>query len=187
MERNRRRTGGEKALKKRGTGERREWLKLGKEEKEFLLKFAVLFIIPYVFIHFLSLDFLLGFIAEREASFLNALGYESKNIGQIVVSNGNPFKIIPDCSGLVMIILLFALVYATNIKEPRRTELFLLGALVLFIFNLFRLLLTILTGVWYGPVATEVTHFILWFVDAAVVLLLWAWAAGIPVRKTIQS
>lgn len=148
----------------------------------FFPRFAVFFGVPYFVLHLFPLSFLLEKIARIESWALNALGYSSVQSGVLVSSNAAWFQIVPSCSGLVMVILLFALLYATAVKEPLRF--FVVFAPALFAFNLVRLFAVTAVGGTWGMAAMEATHVWLWFVDAALVLFLWfvafsvSWARG---------
>jgi exosortase/archaeosortase family protein len=159
----------------------RKEIALRREEKSFLIKFALLFSIPYVLIHFLPLGFLTEFVAFAESKLVSFTGASAAAQGSTLLVDGKIFEIIPDCSGLVMIILFAALLYSTKLSAGKRARGMLLFIPLLFVFNLLRLFLTLMVGVAWGVDAFNAAHVVLWFVDSAVVLLAWAAASEIKI------
>ncbi len=125
-------------------------------------------------------------IASFESSALAALGYANERAAAFIFANGSAFEVIVDCSGIVMIIMFLALYYSTgNLaknknKLPRSPWVYLP---LLFLFNLARLLATLVVGISFGGSAMEVTHFALWFVDSGVVLACWAHAKNLELKR----
>ncbi|MBI5035909.1 exosortase/archaeosortase family protein [Candidatus Micrarchaeota archaeon] len=150
----------------------------------FFILFALLFGIPYyLLLYVLPLKPLLEAIASFLAFALNATGFTSTATGTLLASNDQLFEIVPSCSGFVMIILMFALLYSTPVKKPLR---FLaLYAPVLFLFNIYRLYAAIALGSTW-PELAEPVHFYYWFIDAFLVLFLWflAFATNPSKNKT---
>lgn len=153
---------------------------LSKEQKQFLWRFPPLFVIPYAVMRFIPLDFLTRPIAFLESFALNAFGFQTQVFGSTILSQKTVFTIIPDCSGLVMVILFLALYYSTKTRRYsiKENEPAALAPYVLFLlaFNLLRLFVTLAVGLSYGGNALDKTHMALWFVDSAVVMLAWAHA-----------
>jgi len=147
----------------------REWL--------FLAKFFVFFSVPYVLIHLIDLGWLSGIVAVAETALFNAAGIPSSASGSQIFCAGMNYAIIADCTGLVMIFMLFALLWATPLKGRRRWLFLAVGIPLLLIFNIFRLFLTLYAGVAFGAGALDAVHLGFWFVDAGVVVALWAKAA----------
>lgn len=145
----------------------------------FLASFLILFFVPFALIHFLPLGFTGEAVAGVEESMLSTLGYGVERSGSLLRIGGvSYFDIVADCSGLVMVILFFALLYSTPCDCDRLRAL-LVYSPVLLAFNLFRLLLTLLAHYHYGAAAFEFAHVALWFVDSAVVLACWSRATGV--------
>ena len=157
-------------------------LGLARHEWVFLAKFAAFFSVPYALLHVLDLRLLTQPIASFESAFFNAAGVPSSAAASIIFAAGREFEIIPDCTGLVMVILLFALLWSTPIEEKRRRPFFAAGSIFLLAFNLARLFFTLWAGVAWGNAALEAVHVALWFVDSAVVLAVWAVAAEPRIR-----
>lgn len=137
---------------------------------EDMAKFLILFFTPFTLIHFIDLSFLTSLLSSLEGFFLSNLGFQVFVSKSLLTINSTPFLITVDCTGLVLIILLFALFLSTNTGSLRQ---FLIFSALLFLFNIIRLLLTLEVGGTYGLNAMESTHIFLWFVDSAVVFLIW--------------
>lgn len=148
----------------------------------FLVKFLVLFFVPYAFIHVVDLSAVNEAVAGVQGAMLNTAGLPTSVEGTLLTTTFGGrqtiFDMIIDCSGLMMVILFFALLYSTPIKRGRLKWLLAFTPLLL-AFNAVRLFATIAAAVLYD--AFEVVHVALWFVDSAVVLLCWAFVAEIKV------
>ncbi|MBI4360544.1 exosortase/archaeosortase family protein [Candidatus Micrarchaeota archaeon] len=151
----------------------------------FFPRFAAFFGAPYLLLHVLPLSLLLEGIARVQSFALNAAGFSSLQNGVFVSSNAAWFQIVPSCSGLVMVILLFALLYATPVKKPMRF--FAVFAPALFSFNFLRLFSVMAVGGTYGLEAMNAVHAGLWFVDAALVLWLWFVAFSVSPKNGPQK
>ncbi|OIO25415.1 hypothetical protein COX85_02745 [Candidatus Micrarchaeota archaeon CG_4_10_14_0_2_um_filter_55_9] len=148
-----------------------------KKEKRFLVRFLPAFFIPYLLIHLLPLAPLNQAVAVTQNAFFEATGFETELDGTLLTVRGGVeahYRIITDCSGLVMVILFAALLYAT---KPSWRALLLYSPLLI-VFNLFRLYVTLYAGVQF-PSLFNATHMALWFVDSAVVLLAWSHATKV--------
>jgi len=150
---------------------------LSQIEKNFLLKFFAGFSLLYLLVQILPLEAFLQWLASTEAVLLNSAGVNALASATIISTPAIEFEIIRDCSGLLMVALLAALLYATNSRNSLKT--LLLFAPLLVAFNLFRLLITLFVGTRFGSGALEAVHFSLWIVDSLIVLLIWARAEGI--------
>ncbi len=140
----------------------------------FALRFAVFFGVPYALLHLLPLTPLLEVLAELESALLQWAGVESVRFGAVLSSNVAWFEIVPDCSGLVMVILLGALLWSTPVRQPERF--FVVFAPALFAFNVVRLFAVLYVGGVFGQGPLDAVHLGLWMVDAGIVLALW-WTA----------
>lgn len=154
-------------------------MRLKKQEKTFLLRFALLFFLPFIAVHALDLDVINSAVAATESTMLNAIGYQTTLDGTGLAVEGKEFKIVTDCSGVVLVILLFALLYATLLKEKKRRKTLLWATPFLLCFNLLRLLLTLAAGAVLGQLALDIIHPLMWFVDSGVVLFIWMRAARV--------
>lgn len=148
----------------------------------FIAKFALFFSIPYVLIHLMDLGTLAGFVAGFEGW---ALG--GQVAGSTILLAGMPYEIIADCTGLVMISMLAALLVAQRGETDKKLAAFALFAPVLFGFNLLRLWATISIGAANGPEAMEAAHLGFWMVDAGAVLLAWLVALKFVFRQRIEE
>ncbi|MCL5011559.1 MAG: hypothetical protein M1594_01540 [Candidatus Marsarchaeota archaeon] len=142
---------------------------------EDLAKFLILFFTPFTLIHFMDFSLLTSFLSSLEGFLLSKLGFTVFVSKSFLTINSAQFLITVDCTGLVLIILLFALFLSTGTGNFNQ---FILFSILLFLFNIIRLLLTLEVGGVYGLNAMESTHVSLWFVDSAVVFLIWLGAGG---------
>lgn len=140
----------------------------------FALRFAVLFGLPYFLLHVVPLTFLLDGIAAVESALLGFIGISSTRFGAYLSSNSAWFEIVPDCSGLVMVILLGALLWSTPVRNPWRF--FKVFAPLLFFWNFVRLFAVLYAGGVLGQAVQDALHIGLWMVDAGIVLGMW-WTA----------
>ncbi len=152
-------------------------LGLARNEWRFLAKFAALFSVPYIMMRFIDLGWLTVLVAGVEGFLFNAAGIPSSVNASILVITGREYEIIPDCTGLVMIIMLSALLWSAPVTRKRRWLFMAAGIPFLFAFNLARLFFTLWTGTVVGGAALDAVHVFLWFVDAGVVVGVWAKAA----------
>lgn len=140
----------------------------------FALRFAFFFGLPYALLHVVPLGFLLDAIAAVESALLHFFGVESVRFGAFLSSNAAWFQIVPDCSGLVMVILLGGLLWSTPVRHPLRF--FARFTPLLFVWNFVRLFAVLYAGGVWGQVVQDWLHIGLWMVDAGLVLALW-WVA----------
>lgn len=142
-------------------------------ERDFLAKFLIIFFLPFAALHFIDASLLTTAVAYAEKILLSLLGYAAASIGDDLFVDGTHFKIVVDCTGLVLVLLLAALLFATPLKNEKRLRVLLIFTPFLLTFNLLRLLLTLSVGAVLGQPALEATHVLMWFVDSAVVFFIW--------------
>ena len=142
---------------------------------EDLAKFLLVFFILLALIHFIDFSTLASVVASVESELLSTLGFTVLKFKSTVIVNSTPFLITVDCTGVVLIILLFSLFISTQTGSLKQ---FILFSILLFFFNITRLLLTLEVGSVYGLNAMELTHVSLWLVDSAVVFIIWLGVAG---------
>lgn len=142
---------------------------------EDLAKFLTFFFIPFFLIHVVDFSLLTSFLANLEGFLLSLAGFNTIVSGSLMIVNSTPFLITVDCTGLVLIILLFALFLSTKVGNALY---FILFSALLLVFNVVRLLLTLEVGGVFGLNAMESTHVFLWFVDSGVVFLIWLGVGG---------
>ncbi|VVB67225.1 Transmembrane exosortase (Exosortase_EpsH) [Candidatus Norongarragalina meridionalis] len=139
---------------------------------EFVLKFALLFGIPYILIHVVDIGLATNAVASVEAAMFRTGGFAVSQNAALLFVEGFPFEIVADCTGLMMVFLLLALLWATPVEEKRRVRAFLIWTPFLLGFNLLRMFVTLYVG-FSAPSLMDVAHVVLWFVDAGVVILIW--------------
>jgi exosortase/archaeosortase family protein len=138
--------------------------KIIKEVLFFLIKFNVL-LIPFYLIILLDINFypLQINFANFIAMILRGLGYNIETSNFIIfVDKSYPIDISRDCIGWKGIYSLFALLFATHGKIKNKLKFFAIWAPVLFLINIFRVLITFLIGVNYGLIYLEIAHSFLW-------------------------
>jgi exosortase/archaeosortase family protein len=155
------------------------WPFLEKNELSFLAKFLAIFFALFYILKLLDLGFLLRLIANVEFALIKLFGIQATLKNEfIILGPPSSIQIVAECSGLVMIILLAALLWSTEMKNRKRFEALLIFSPLLFLFNIFRLLITIL-ALAVLPNLFEIIHIILWFIDSAVVMYIWMHVQGI--------
>ena len=143
----------------------------GQKAKEFLLRFFVAFAALFLLVEAIKLPFLYEAIASFEAAALSSFGIAAVSQGAFIHATNASFEIVAECSGLVMVSMLAALLFASKAKNS--LQWLVAGGVFLFLFNLLRLFATLYAGVAWGPYALDVVHALLWFVDAGVVVAIW--------------
>jgi exosortase/archaeosortase family protein len=145
-------------------GKRTQKKKVIKEIFIFLIKFNVL-LIPFYLIILLDINFypLQIQFANFIAIILKGLGHNVEISNFILyVDNSYPIDISRDCIGWKGIYSLFALLFATRGKIKNKLKFFAIWAPILFLINIFRVLITLLIGLNYGLAYLEIAHSFLW-------------------------
>ena len=143
--------------------------KYRKKELAFLIKFFLIYGLLQTIIYFAPLNFITESIAAFEAYLL---GLESK--GSKIIFDTMTFVINNSCTGLVSASVLAAIVF--SLKKPgvkKKLIIFVPCAVLLFIVNLFRVYLVIITGIKFGSSAAEIMHVLSWFLMSGVIIALW--------------
>lgn len=146
---------------------------LKENEKKFLLLFFIGFAALYLLVQALPIEFALEGIASFETQALNYAGVAASSSQTIVFTPSMEFEIIKDCSGLLMVGLLAALLFSSSSDHRKSLSTLLLFAPLLLAFNLLRLFATLFVGAQYGQQIMDAVHFALWIVDSLIVLLIW--------------
>lgn len=140
-----------------------------KKAAVFLIKFFLIYAVLQALLFVFPIMPLLEFIAGTEASWL---GLQSQ--GNIVMANSHGFEIAENCSGLVSVSVLAAIVFSLSRPElHRKILLFAAGALFLFPLNLLRVYFVLLAAVKIGPGIAEALHVATWFVTSAAIIAVW--------------
>ena len=155
-------------------------MELKQAELVFLKKFFSLFVVLFALVLFAPLQPLLEAIAAAQAGILSFFGVAAVAQGTILHAGPLVFEIVNECSSLVMLAMLVALLFAADgSRKINFVQAIAIAFPLLFAFNLLRLALTIGAGAAYGESVLEAVHFSLWIVDALVVLALWMKLSGI--------
>lgn len=154
---------------------------LDKASLFFLAKFGVFFSIPYALIHVVDMRTITDFIAGAESALLSAAGVGNSVSGSLISAPPQAYEIVPDCSGFVLISAFAALAFASRTTLRKQTVSIALFSPVLFAFNILRLFATLWVGVRASPYL-EAAHLSFWFIDGALVMLLWLAAVKYVVK-----
>ncbi len=142
------------------------------DERRFLFRFLSIFFFLFLLLFLFELNWLTRWIAGVETGLLNYVGVPASQEGSYILMGPYLVHIVPECTGLVMVFLLAALLYATRIPELQRRKALVVFTPFLLLFNLLRLLATLLVF-YYWQALFGAVHVFLWFVDSALVLGLW--------------
>jgi exosortase/archaeosortase family protein len=135
----------------------------------FLLKFFIIYSVLQAAILISPIGPLKEGIALFEAGLL---GLESE--GNIITLNGSRAEIVANCTGLMSISVLAAIVF--SLRKPaikKKIGLFAVGAALLFPLNLLRIYLVLLAAMAFDLEAFEAIHTTTWFGTSAAILILW--------------
>jgi len=135
--------------------------------------FLVKFFLIYAVLQYIILNAPLGLLENWIASIQAALlGLKAE--GNIVLFNVSRFEIAANCTGLMSIAVLAAIVFSLRKPEmKKKIALLALGFLVLFPLNLLRVYLVLLVAISLGPGSAEALHVATWFAMSAAILFLW--------------
>ena len=166
---------------------------LSPSERSFLLRFFLCFFALYLAL--LAADAFLpallfpvkSFVAQSELVLLRSAGFPVSLDGLVIYSPDAAYLIVVECTGLVLMILLFSLLYASRLHKKRLFSHFVPYSVFLLAFNLVRVLVTIAVGISFGNAALDAVHVSLWLFDSLLVLWLWMRAAGIRLGKIARS
>ena len=150
----------------------RPFLGISRQEWRFLAVFLASFFALFFLLISIDLSGLTDAITSLEAGLLHALGIPVTVSGSFMVFGNGVVRVIAECTGLVMVILLFSLLIATPMPSRRRFKAFVLFAPLLLLFNLIRLAVTLVAFFRFAS-SFEAVHVVLWVVDSAVVLGVW--------------
>lgn len=141
----------------------------------FLIKFNILLIPFYAIIYFdVSFYPLQIVFTNFIASILSLLGYQFSKSGFFLFLGESqyPIDISRDCLGWKSVYSLFALIFATPGLIKDKLKFLVAWIPVLFVVNIFRVLITILVGFNFGFQYLEVIHTFLWQGVMIIALLL---------------
>ncbi|HEV8289531.1 MAG TPA: archaeosortase/exosortase family protein [Candidatus Norongarragalinales archaeon] len=149
------------------------------EQKQFLLRFFPAIAIAYAALYAIDVSTLQNILAAGEGQALTALGITNNVEASTIQLPNASFEIVKECTGLAMLGLFAALLYATpHVPRKKRAKSFLEFAPFILSFNFARLLLTISSGQVFGETGMQALHLALWIVDAFAVLSLWAFCTN---------
>ncbi len=133
------------------------------------MKFFLVYAVLQFLILEIPLDNLENFVAATEAGLLGL-----KATDNMVLFNSHRFEIVANCTGLMSVSVLAAIVF--SLRKPgmkKKIALLALGALALMPLNLLRVYLVLLAAISFNPEAAATLHTATWFATSAAILLLW--------------
>lgn len=135
----------------------------------FLGKFFLIYFVLQFLILVADFSFLENWLADIESDWVQGtVSGNSITIGKEV------FAINAQCTGLVSAIILAAVVFSLNRPNWKtKFQLWLVGAIVLFVLNIGRLFLVLGIAKQYGIGAAEIAHQVSWFSTAVFILGIW--------------
>jgi exosortase/archaeosortase family protein len=134
----------------------------------FLIKFFAIFFILSTIIEAMDLTFLTNFLAFITANYMG-LAYKAS----IIFAQNHTFIVSNSCTGLVSASILASVIFALNRpKLPQKIKLFIFGALLLLVINVFRIFL-ILFSAEIGILDPDFVHTITWFLMSGLILIIW--------------
>ncbi len=135
----------------------------------FLIKFFVIYTILQFLILALPLEFVENGIAEIEA---NAIGARAE--GNMIEGREQSFQIVPNCTGLVGISILAAIIFSLRKPELKKKLVLLgIGTVILFPLNLLRIYFVLRVSILSNAEIGEILHMTTWFISAATILVIW--------------
>ncbi|MBU0635851.1 exosortase/archaeosortase family protein [Candidatus Micrarchaeota archaeon] len=145
---------------------------LSTQNKNALHFLGIFFLVYFVFqfaLLVVDLSFLENGLANIEANWTGLSATENK-----IMTGDGVFIINPNCTGLVSAIILGGIVF--GLKKPglrKKLQLWVAGAIALFVINLGRLYLVVWTGKQYGIELAETIHVVSWFLTALFIIVIW--------------
>jgi exosortase/archaeosortase family protein len=134
------------------------------KDRDFWIKFSLIFIGLYIFFLFADLNSLRYLVATASAGLLKLFGANFVLSGDTIMFGPARYVIVSSCTGVVGFSLFTALVAAAPLK---RKTIYILAAFPLFVaWNVLRVTATVL---WSDA------HFWLWAATVAIVLVLFDW------------
>lgn len=154
----------------------------------FLVKFN-LYLIPFYAIIYFDVSFY-----PQQIAFTNFLAWTLKALKYPVETSGfmmyigeskYPIDISRDCIGWKSMYSIFALVFATTGKIKDKLKFLVAWIPVLFVINIFRVLITMLVGLNFGLQYLEIIHTFLWqeVMIFTVLAVFYLWLKKLLVRK----
>lgn len=135
----------------------------------FLAKFFLIYAALQALVLLLPMNSLLEFIAGTEASWL---GLQAQ--GNAILFDSHNFEIAENCSGLVSISVLAAIIFSLRKPELRKKiALFAFGTAILFPLNLLRVYFVLLAAISFNAEIAETLHVATWFITSAIIIVLW--------------
>ncbi|MEE9323361.1 MAG: archaeosortase/exosortase family protein [Candidatus Aenigmarchaeota archaeon] len=173
-------------------------IKLGKEQKRlfetflFLVK-ILLFSIPlYLILIFHDVLFpLQEMVSQNVYLVLKSLGFEVLRNGSLLTANGFAFFISEDCTGWKSMLFLIALMFAVpKVHIKKRFVGLAFGIPVIYIGNLFRILIMVSVSLTYGSEFAGVIHDYFWQLGlVSLVLIVWVswliWIGKVKAKRKV--
>lgn len=155
----------------------------------FLIKFNLL-LIPFYAIIYFDISFYPLQIAFTNfiAAVLRLLNYRvlTSDFFLFLGEDKYPIDISRDCIGWKSVYSLFALVFATPGETKSKLKFLYIWIPVLFVVNIFRVLITLLIGLNFGLYYLEIIHTFFWQ-EVMIIALILIWYLWLKKRKLIGT
>jgi len=132
------------------------------------LRFVVYFLILYA-----ALRFTLGYLLQHPTAAIVAAMVSCPVNGNAIVCGYNDYEIVPECTGIVSIVLLLSLLLVLPLDRSKKIRTAVFGSLFLYILNLFRVYALI--GLSESIFAFDLLHLLFWFASPVIVILYVTW------------
>ena len=132
------------------------------------LRFVLAFLVSYVL-----LRYTLGILLQSPLASLVALITGCSASGHAVLCGYNEYVIVPECTGVVSVALLIAMLYVLPIERSRAVRAAVFGSLFLLVLNVFRV--AALVAFTRSIFSFDVLHTLFWFASPLLVILYVRW------------
>ena len=140
-----------------------------------ITNFALLSCIVYFTVLFTFLSHLLiELVAKQTTCFVNFLGYDAKNFGEIIELNSRYVKIILPCTGIESMALFAGATLGIKAETRRKIIAFLVSVPVIYILNILRNAFVLLSHayLWFGENSFFIAHHVISKILATLALIM---------------
>ncbi|MDN5358828.1 MAG: hypothetical protein PWP76_671 [Candidatus Diapherotrites archaeon] len=132
------------------------------------IRFVVAFLLLYV-----ALRFTMGYLLRSPTAYIVSLLSGCEYGGETVVCGYEEYRIVPECTGIVSISLLLALLFVLPLSSERKIRAAVLGSIFLYILNVLRVYALI--ELTQSIFAFDLVHAFFWLTSPVLVILYVLW------------
>jgi len=132
------------------------------------LRFVVYFLLLYA-----VLRFTLGYLLQHPTAAIVAAMVGCPVSENAIVCGYNEYEIVPECTGIVSIVLLISLLLVLPLDRSKKIRAAIFGSLFLYILNLFRIYSLIRLS--ESLFAFDLLHMLFWFASPVIVIIYIRW------------